>query len=488
MTGNIEEFFKQLPISELQQTLKDAIWTTRELGLRFLWIDALCIIQDSKNDMIKELSRMHELYANAYVTIIAASAKSCDEGFLQRRIQLRDNPGTVNFKAFSLPYRFQNGTLDEVTLQPFQSYHPDVHCINSRAWTLQENLLSPRILVYGSQLVRECFTSRSPAIGPGPFPAPQTSWLGRAPRRPPSPDGRSPSSTFDTVKHLQELQSYWIWVVNDYSERKLSYINDKLIAISALARQLSVMVFKDHSYKAGLWFPNSPNKTSFLHDLCWTTELPLPSRDCLYLAPSWSWASSHVQTSLGVRMEHWSHHTALLETGAPCEIVRCEIIAERENPFSHILGGSLVLRGILTEAKVSKIDVSESIFEIYLPGEIILPSELDRVLSFAKAYPSESVNFNLANADTTKPTFKYDLRFSANFDMITPELRHDSTSVSVFCLRVLRYKGLLLMPVPDQKYRRVGTFHYKDFVRVSGESRKVEGCFSGIPLTQVTIV
>src|SRR3954468_904454 len=62
-TGNIENFFKQLPVSELQQTLKDAILTTRELGLQFLWIDALCIIQDSKNDMIKELSRMHELYA-----------------------------------------------------------------------------------------------------------------------------------------------------------------------------------------------------------------------------------------------------------------------------------------------------------------------------------------------------------------------------------------------------------------------------------------
>jgi hypothetical protein len=191
---NIKEFFTQLPVSKLHPTLKDAISTTRELGLQFLWIDSLCIIQDSKDDKIRELSRMHEVYANAYVTIVAANAKDCNEGFLQPRIQLPDDPATVNFEAFSLPYCLQDGSFDEVTLQPYQSFRPSLEPVNVRAWTLQENLLSPRLLIYGSQLVRQCYSSLSPEFGVQRFSATprsgatnflQHSELGFAPRKPP---------------------------------------------------------------------------------------------------------------------------------------------------------------------------------------------------------------------------------------------------------------------------------------------------------------
>ncbi len=54
---------KQLPVSVLQQTLKDAMWTTRELGRRLLWSDSLCVIPDSDDDMMaQELSRVREVY------------------------------------------------------------------------------------------------------------------------------------------------------------------------------------------------------------------------------------------------------------------------------------------------------------------------------------------------------------------------------------------------------------------------------------------
>jgi hypothetical protein len=105
------------------------------------------------------------MYANAYITIVAASARSCEEGLLQQRGQVPDGPRSVNFNAFSFPYRFLDGTCDEVTLQPLQSFHPAGEPINTRAWTLQENLLSPRLLIYASQLVRECFGSPSHGFG-----------------------------------------------------------------------------------------------------------------------------------------------------------------------------------------------------------------------------------------------------------------------------------------------------------------------------------
>jgi hypothetical protein len=493
---NIKEFFTQLPVSKLQPTLKDAISTTRELGLQFLWIDSLCIIQDSKDDKIRELSRMHEVYANAYVTIVAANAKDCNEGFLQPRIQLPDDPATVNFEAFSLPYCLQDGSFDEVTLQPYQSFRPSLEPVNVRAWTLQENLLSPRLLIYGSQLVRQCYSSLSPEFGVQRFSATprsgatnflQHSELGFAPRKPPFLAYRKlPPSDPDSVKHLQQLQWYWSEVVSDYSERQLTDVNDKLIAISGIARQLSATAFKDHSYKAGLWLPNSPNKTSFLYDLCWTTNSPSASQQASYLAPSWSWASIHVNPSSGVRLEKWNSHTPLLGTGQLCEIVQCEIIAEREDLFAHILGGSLTLQGILKEANVSSFEISGSNFEIVLPGQIKMPSELDRLLSFAAAFPSETVD--LSNADTAMSTFEYNLSFSANFDIITPDLRENPSSVSVLCLRLLRNAGLLLTPISNSKFRRIGTFCYSGLVGSDSDESQVDGCFSRTPVTQVTII
>jgi hypothetical protein len=127
----------------------------------------------------------------------------------------------------------------------------------------------------------------------------ENSWLGGATRRPPLLDAESPSSNFGPTNHVQQLlQLSWSGVINDYSERKLSNINDKPIAITAIARQVSTTAFKDYLCKAGPWFPNSPDQNSFLHDLCWTTKLPLPSQEqSVYLAPSWSWASSHISTS-----------------------------------------------------------------------------------------------------------------------------------------------------------------------------------------------
>lgn len=71
-----------------------------------------------------------------------------------------------------------------------------------------------------------------------------------------------------------------------------------------------------------------------------------------------------MRPSSGVRLEKWNSHTPLLGTGQLCEIVQCEIIAERENPFAHILGGSLTLQGILKKENISSFEISGSNFEI----------------------------------------------------------------------------------------------------------------------------
>jgi hypothetical protein len=78
LLGGIDE-------ESLPRTIRDAVLVTRNLKLQYLWIDALCIIQDDPDDKIIEISKMPEFYKNAYVTISAATARSSVAGFLQPR-------------------------------------------------------------------------------------------------------------------------------------------------------------------------------------------------------------------------------------------------------------------------------------------------------------------------------------------------------------------------------------------------------------------
>jgi hypothetical protein len=70
---------------QLPQTLRDAIFLTRYLGIRYLWVDCLCIVQDDNADWEREASRMADVYSNAYLTLRATRASHCGEGFLHAR-------------------------------------------------------------------------------------------------------------------------------------------------------------------------------------------------------------------------------------------------------------------------------------------------------------------------------------------------------------------------------------------------------------------
>ena len=71
----------------LPKTFRDAVLVTRASGLRYLWIDSLCIIQDSPSDWEREVSHMASVYMNAYATISAAASENSDGGlFFDREL------------------------------------------------------------------------------------------------------------------------------------------------------------------------------------------------------------------------------------------------------------------------------------------------------------------------------------------------------------------------------------------------------------------
>jgi len=78
---------------DLPKTLEDAITVAKGLGLRYLWVDSVCIIQDCDTDIDKELSTMRAYYTNAWVTI-SAGGKKCTEGFLDLKAECEQHRGT----------------------------------------------------------------------------------------------------------------------------------------------------------------------------------------------------------------------------------------------------------------------------------------------------------------------------------------------------------------------------------------------------------
>jgi hypothetical protein len=123
---------------------------TRKLGVRYLWIDALCIIQDSMDDKAVEIGAMERIYTNSTVTIAIVNAIGATEGFLQTKPRLR----------VELPYRCPDGTFGSIQISPWEIIDLSQEILYTRAWCLQENLLSPRLLLFtNNEVIWQCESS-----------------------------------------------------------------------------------------------------------------------------------------------------------------------------------------------------------------------------------------------------------------------------------------------------------------------------------------
>lgn len=332
-----------IELSQLPLTIRDAVRVARDLGLRYLWVDALCIIQDSREDMEHELAQMAAVYKKAYITISAASAKTCRDGFLQYRM-----PQRSRFPRFELPYRAWNdGPAGTVILQESSDpiYSAFEEPVNHRAWCYQESLLSPRVVLFGVRdLMWQC--------GADAYKYPlMVSGEGRG-----FSEGllRLEPAFFDPMETLE--RGYWEWswydVVISYTRRELSYEKDKLVALAALATEHQRLSDGDE-YLAGLWRRNLPEWLSWMVEPCSSADHTKPKqtlqpRPSMYVAPSWSWASVRGIVGFGGGKDFRS------------EVLRCEVTLENENlPTGAVTGGLLVLRALLKETRWS----GETLFE-----------------------------------------------------------------------------------------------------------------------------
>ena len=309
--------FKQhqrcIHLRKLPQSFKDAVHVTRSLGIQYLWIDALCIIQDSIEDWEMECAKMADIFRNSDITIAAPDAMNSDAGFLHKR----------HIPSVRLPYLDLKGKPSGYMSARPQELINELHYsndvpLNSRAWAFQEKLLSRRTLYYGNrQLYWECDTAAY----------------------------HESSGTYDTrrggLRVRDDLFSgkcdatTWYWVVEDYSGRLLTRSQDKLPALSGLASEFQRKTGFD--YLAGLW------REDLIRGLTWeisdTNGANYAPKPEVYCGPSWSWAAAG-----GV----WYERSREFDEEA--DIIDVNVIPAGLDRFGSVSAASLTLSGRLKMA------------------------------------------------------------------------------------------------------------------------------------------
>ncbi|CAD6578934.1 MAG: hypothetical protein ASARMPRED_008897 [Alectoria sarmentosa] len=342
-TKNLEVLMRELEIRLLPRTISDAIEVTKTLGFKYLWVDALCIIQDSteaaaRQDMEQELATMDQVYKNATVTIVAACAPSATDGFLE------DRPG-LGQKRFDIPCRLGPEKFFVAHIQEHIMYNDMREPISARAWAFQEQLISPRLLIYASHTLQwQCRTLTCNLGASYHYPSPSA-----APRLPSLQNlllkgpGQYHNSGELSPDIAHPILQHWLRIVMGYSIRKSSLPSDKLPALSALA--VSYAPLFGPEYFAGIW------ARSAVQQLCWRgpDSRVFFTRPDRYRAPSWSWAA--LDGNVYFPSFLMTHNASVCAPYHHFEIVEWQTQLKAPNlPCGEVTAGNLLVRTVLRDA------------------------------------------------------------------------------------------------------------------------------------------
>jgi hypothetical protein len=364
--ATLDERFNEITIESLPRTFQDVVSIARQLSIRYVWIDSLCIIQDSASDWSTESAKMGEYYTNSYFTVAAVSASDSSVGCFSERdllkvtpcpmnIQLPESDGGVGRTSATIDFlRLTFGDDPSEKTDGFQ--RPPLW---QRAWVVQERLLSTRLLQFSDvQMSWKCRSEKASERVPEgstryingsnedgilkpillelreliPY-----SMAGSDDNRTEKRPLMNPGS--GTVAERKDLYDAWYDLVMLYGKCDLTISSDIFPAISGIVKSISRA--SGDEFVAGLW------KRDMHRGLLWTAPDSTASRRDVrqYRAPSWSWASLPATCSFYVRQ------IVQEEVDTSCmEIEETDILIEGTNPFGVVSSGKLKIRGLLKRA------------------------------------------------------------------------------------------------------------------------------------------
>lgn len=301
------------------------------LGVQYLWIDKLCIIQHDEDDWASEGSRMAQIFEGSFLTI-GAVVSGDDTGslFFQDKTnapslkshvgQMGDGSSYTIYSRIPLAHH----PTDQNRLSSSREKYP----LMTRAWVYQERLLAPRILYFGEELSWECREASACECSGANHGIKYNHSMSLLP-------GVSSS----------KLRQQWQDMVEEFTWLQLSHEEDRLPAFSGLAQQYQRRL--KSAYLAGLWREN------LAADLMWFAYPERGSESQRYYtkkprtwrAPSWSWASVE-----GPILFSEAHHITNPEADAEnvtfwIDVISAECTPSSLDPMGKVAEGRLIIKG-----------------------------------------------------------------------------------------------------------------------------------------------
>ncbi|KAK8133487.1 HET-domain-containing protein [Apiospora sp. TS-2023a] len=326
-SSNIHYYRRQVPWHLLPLTFQEAILAAIRLGINYMWIDALCIMQDSAADWNVEASKMMQVYTNGYLNISADASADGSGGLFRQR-----DPAML--QSFLIPSDCAGNNIPYYCHVRNWDRYVENAPLKMRSWVTQERFMSPRVAHFSNDQVHwecgELMTSES---------VDASFHLTRYTTRTPVKSLGSLYLGLDDPEKLEQFYRLWYDLVESYSAGNLTRISDRPVAIAGLARTFShLLKLESKDYCCGLWRPY------LVLEMMWYTFRSTDRPN--YSVPSWSW--------LSVNGDAWfKTRSTVIVYKAVTEVLNVCITAS-DDPFGAVLSGYLEVRAPICRATIRR--------------------------------------------------------------------------------------------------------------------------------------